>query len=160
MGTSTRFCSDNRICRTPGGHSACRQRPFPCITMYHFCLHCKDFCDSTPLQKWSERCCGRLLLSWCLTSTETIRLIRDGWMEVWEEGDYIPVTTRMTPAWRWAAMRAILMFHWLWGTKSQDSVHRPQLLKRRESRSGFEARPFCLPASRLTTRPNRLTFLF
>ena len=34
----------------------------------------------------------------------------------------------MTPAFRWAAMRAILMFHnWLWGTKSQDSVHRPQL---------------------------------
>ena len=27
------------------------------------------------------------------------------------EGDYIAVTTRMTPALRWAAMRAILMFH-------------------------------------------------
>ena len=33
------------------------------------------------------------------------------------------VTTRMTPALRWAAMRAILMFR---GTKSQDSVHKPQ----------------------------------
>ena len=37
-------------------------------------------------------------------------------MEVGEEGDYIPiysytVTTRMIPALRWAAMRAILMFH-------------------------------------------------
>ena len=36
-------------------------------------------------------------------------------MEVGEEGDYIPirytVTTRMTPALRWAAMRAILLFH-------------------------------------------------
>ena len=36
-------------------------------------------------------------------------------MEVGEEEDYIPittVTTRMTPAaLRWAAMRAILMFH-------------------------------------------------
>ena len=35
-------------------------------------------------------------------------------MEVGEEGDYIPslcsVTTRMIPALRWAAMRAILMF--------------------------------------------------
>ena len=34
-------------------------------------------------------------------------------MEVGEEGDYIPVTTltsRMTPALRWAAMRAILCF--------------------------------------------------
>ena len=27
-----------------------------------------------------------LLLSWCFTSTETTRLIRDGRMEVWEEG--------------------------------------------------------------------------
>ena len=37
-------------------------------------------------------------------------------MEVGEEGDYIPmaalaVTTRVTPALRWAAMRDILMFH-------------------------------------------------
>ena len=36
-------------------------------------------------------------------------------MEVGEEGDYYTyrytVTTRMTPALRWAAMRAILMFH-------------------------------------------------
>ena len=39
-------------------------------------------------------------------------------MEVGEEGDYIfiaiyTVTTRMTPALRWAATRAILMFHLL-----------------------------------------------
>ena len=34
------------------------------------------------------------------------------------------VTTRMTPALRQAAMRAILIFHWLWGTKSQDSSPR------------------------------------
>ena len=37
-------------------------------------------------------------------------------MEVWEERDYIPigtpaVTTRMTPALRWAAIRVILMVH-------------------------------------------------
>ena len=33
-------------------------------------------------------------------------------MEVGEEGEYIPtVTTRTTPALKWAAMRAILMFH-------------------------------------------------
>ena len=51
-----------------------------------------------------------------LRPTETIRLIRDGRMEVQEEGDYnytyrYTVTTRMTPALRWAAIRAILMFH-------------------------------------------------
>ena len=38
----------------------------------------------------------------------------------------------MAPALGWAAVRAILMFHELWGTKSQDSVHRPQLLEREE----------------------------
>ena len=36
-------------------------------------------------------------------------------MEVGEEGDYYTYrytdTTRMTPALRWAVMRAILMFH-------------------------------------------------
>ena len=40
----------------------------------------------------------------------------EGGMEVGEEGEYIytyryTVTTKMTPALRWAAMRAILMFH-------------------------------------------------
>ena len=45
----------------------------------------------------------------------------------------------------WVAMRVILMFHYLWGTKSQDSVHRPQLLKRENSRSGSEPGSFRLP---------------
>ena len=58
-----------------------------------------------------------------LTSSKTIRLIRHGekagggkGMEVGEEGGRLytyryTVTTRMTPELRWAAMRAILMFH-------------------------------------------------
>ena len=92
-------------------------------------------------------------------STESIRLIRDGE----KEGGgglytyHYTVTARMTPALRWAVMRAILMFHQLWGIKSQDSVHRPQLFKKKESRSGFKLRSLCLPASSLTTGPNRLT---
>ena len=53
------------------------------------------------------------------TSTETARLIRDGGkglvMEVGVKGDYYTyryaVTTRLTPALRWAVMRAILMFN-------------------------------------------------
>ena len=55
-------------------------------------------------------------------STETIRLIRDGekgegGMVVGEERDVgeevyrYTVSTRMTRALKWAAMRAILMFH-------------------------------------------------
>ena len=57
--------------------------------------------------------------TWCLTSTETTRLIRDG-----EKGGRgyggggrerlytyrYTATTRMIPALRWAAMRAILLF--------------------------------------------------
>ena len=43
------------------------------------------------------------------------------------------------------------------GTKSQDSVQKPQLLKRKESRSGIEPRSFRLPAYRLTARLNRLS---
>ena len=84
-------------------------------------------------------------------------------MEVGEEGDYIPTATLSPPEWpalRWAAMRAIqLMFHSLWGTKSQDSVHKPQLLERKESRSSIKPRSFCLPAYCLTARPNRLSTL-
>ena len=43
------------------------------------------------------------------------------------------------------------------GQSHQDSVHKPQLLNRKESRSGVEPRSFRLPAYRLTARPNRLS---
>ena len=36
------------------------------------------------------------------------------------------VTTRMTSTLRWAATRAIFMFHNCEGQLSKDSVHRPQ----------------------------------
>ena len=59
--------------------------------------------------------------TWCLTSTETIRVIRDGEKEgegvlKWGKREEIytdryTVTTRKTPALRWAVTRAILMFH-------------------------------------------------
>ena len=42
-------------------------------------------------------------------------------------------------------MWAIVMFHWLWRTKSHDIVHR-QVLKREENRDGIEPRSFCIPA--------------
>ena len=55
--------------------------------------------------------------TWCLTSTETIGLTGDGEKGVMEFGArgrlytyHYTVTTRMTPALRWAAMRAILYF--------------------------------------------------
>ena len=57
------------------------------------------------------------------------------------------VTTRMTSALRWSAMRAVLMFQ----KEMMDKVTRqcPQtttFLKRMESRSGIEPRSFRLPA--------------
>ena len=73
-------------------------------------------------------------------------------MEVRGEEDYIytyryTVSTRMTSALRWAAMKAILMFQW----EVMDKVTRqcPQtttFLKRKENRSGIEPRSFRLPA--------------
>ena len=57
------------------------------------------------------------------------------------------VTTRMIPALRWAAMRAILMFQW----EVMDKVtgQCPQtttFLKRKECQSSIKSRSLCLPA--------------
>ena len=46
----------------------------------------------------------------------------------------------------WAAMRVILMFHNCEGQSHKtQSVHRPQLLKRKESQIRFEPKSLCLP---------------
>ena len=57
------------------------------------------------------------------------------------------VTTSMTSALRRTAMGAIVMFHNYYEghIKTRDSVHRPQLLKTKESRSRFEPKSPCLP---------------
>ena len=87
-----------------------------------------------------------------------------GGMEV---GDNIPVATlsplRMTPALRWAATDESHFNISLIARDrptSQDSVHKPQLLKSGENRAGgFEPRSVCLTSLRLTARPNRLTLM-
>ena len=44
------------------------------------------------------------------------------------------------------------------GKVTRQSVHKPQVLRRKESRSGANQSPFAYqPSSRLTTRPHRLT---
>ena len=75
--------------------------------------------------------------TWCLLSTETRHsILGTGWRGGREYGGggrgdiipiAIPIATRMTPALRWAMMRAISTFRKLWGTKSQDSAHEPPL---------------------------------
>ena len=53
---------------------------------------------------------------------------------------------------------AILMFSLIVWAKSQDSVHKPQFLKRRERRAEADrTEVLLLTAKRLTTRPHRLT---
>ena len=66
-------------------------------------------------------------------------------MEVGGEVDYTyryTVTIRMIPALRWAAMRAIFSVTLI----VRDKVRITQLLKIKESRSGFEPMSLCLPA--------------
>ena len=46
---------------------------------------------------------------------------------------------------RWAAMRAVLMFSVTVEGQSHKTVSTSQFWKRRDSRSGMEPRPFCLP---------------
>ena len=55
------------------------------------------------------------------------------------------VTTRMTPALRWATMREISCFINCEG-HNHETIHRPKPLKRRDSRNGIEPRSLCLPA--------------
>ena len=88
-----------------------------------------------------------LLLSFSFSSMVLCfnRNHKDGQMELGKERLYTyryTVTTKMTPALRWATMRTNLMFHELWGTKSQGSVHKPQLSKREDSRSRIEPTSF------------------
>ena len=85
------------------------------------CHHQNDSCFNTDSDE-PYRLTMAGAVSWCLTSTETIRIIRDGEKGGREVRRYggggrgrlytyrYTVTTRMTPALRWAAMRAILMF--------------------------------------------------
>ena len=104
-----------------------------------------------------------LWLKCCFTSTETVGLLGTGRMGGRGYGGggkgrlytyRYTVTTRMIPALRWAAMRTISMFHNC-ERQSHKTVHKPQLLKRKASRSGIEPRSFRLPAYRLTAGPNR-----
>ena len=56
------------------------------------------------------------------------------------------VTTRMISALGWRVMRAGLMLQYLWGANSEDGVHKPQLLKRKEKQSG-KSNQHCLRTS-------------
>ena len=80
-----------------------------------------------------------------------MKLIRDGekggrGVEVGGEEDRYTVTTRITSALRWAAMRAISMFHNCEGQGHKTVSTDHNFLKRKESRSRFQQRSFCLPA--------------
>ena len=75
---------------------------------------------------------SRINVNMVLTSTEITRLIRVMRGGGGEKGGgsgrlytcRYSVTTRMSPALSWAAMRAILMFHSLWGETVHTHTHR------------------------------------
>ena len=84
-----------------------------------------SYCSNLVWNEYRKHGVSTMVKAPCLRYSfiETIRLIRGGekgWMGVWRSGKreiiynyrYI-VTTRMTPALRWAAMRAISMFDYL-----------------------------------------------
>ena len=112
---------------------------FPCLFAFPFSF---IFLDSITVQTNK---------TWCLTSTWTTRLSRDGekggggWGRLYTYR--YTVTTRMTPALRWAATRAILMFINC-EQQSHKTVHKPQPFwrERRAEAESSRSRPFCKPA--------------
>ena len=106
-----------------------------------------------------------MLLKCCFTSIETIRLIRDG-----EKGGRgyrdggrgrlytycYTVTARMTPALRWAAMRAILMFHNCEGQSHTDhSFGRERRTEADSNRGPSAYQPNALPLRQTGSRQIR-----
>ena len=91
-------------------------------------------CNKLPQLLWDR---ARKL--WALRPQKPLRLIRDG--EVGGSGNYISNTYSLhchhqnDSALKWAVVWAILMFSLIVWAKSQDSVHKPQFLKRRERRA-------------------------
>ena len=91
-----------------------------------------------------------------LNTTETIMLIRDqekrgkGIRRCGEDRLYTyryTVTTRMTLALRWAAMRAILVFHLVWRTVTRQCPQTTTFEEKREPKwIQTEVPPLCLPA--------------
>ena len=100
------------------------------------------------------------LLPWCYTSTEIIRLIRDG--HRWGKRETIPLSLHCHHQKDSCIKMGSDESHFNVSFIVRDKVTRrcPQtttFMKRRESRSENEHKPFCLPVYRLTARPNGLT---
>ena len=79
-------------------------------------------------------------------------------MEVGAEGDYT-VTTRMTSQLRWAAMRAILMFHNCEGQSHKTVSTDHNLRRERRTEADLNRCPSAYQPNALPLRPNRLTGL-
>ena len=102
--------------------------------------------------------------TWCLTSTETTRLIRDG--ENGRKGYggrgrgreiiYLSLHCHHQSDFCIKMGSEVSHFNVSVGSDGQ-STQTTAFLKRKESRSGIEPRSFRLPAYRLTARPNRLS---
>ena len=88
--------------------------------------------------------------TWCLTYTETTRLIKDG-EKGWGGGGETEITYlslhchhQNDSCIKMGSNDTHFNFSLIVRDKlSQESVHRPQLFKKKESRNGFDPRPLC-----------------
>ena len=137
--------------------SQCQQHPTPPLHHHHYHHHNPSFISyiwipniwhqgkAYILHPWRETTlCFSSFLSKPLTNSYGGGGNR-GRFYTWR----CTVTPRMTPALRWAAMRAILILHLLWGTNSQECTQTTTFKKKRQ--------PKRFQTERLTDRPNRLT---
>ena len=104
-------------------------------------------CAAETCRNWLVKIFAVSKLTWCLTSPESMRLVRDGGKGVWRWGERETVYLllhRMTSALRWGEMRAILMFHNCEGQSHKTVSTDHYLWRKKESQSRFEPRSFCL----------------
>ena len=144
--------------------------PLACAVIHAFATRTGQLCNKQTLIAdnvawflWSTLPCqGKERKHLALRPLKPLRLIRDG--EVGGSGIlYLYLLVTLSPP-EWFCIKMgscvshcnVSLIVW---AKSQDSVRKPQFLKRREKGEPkrIEPRSFCLPAKRLTTRPHRLT---
>ena len=111
-----------------------------------------DLCTVTCMCSSKKDACTQTHIPWCFTSTETIRLIRDGVRWGGREITYLSLHChRQNDSYIKMGSDESHFIVSLTIITVRDNVTRqcPQtriILKRRESRSRIKPRPFCLPA--------------
>ena len=101
-------------------------------------------CAAETCRNWLVKIFAVSKLTWCLTSPETMRLVRDGEKGVWRWGERETVYLllhRMTSALRWGEMRAILMFHNCEGQSHKTVSTDHYLWRKKRAKAGSNRGP-------------------